>query len=93
MFKLKSLFISALLLAGATAFAQQITVTGVVTSSADGYGVIGAAVQEKGTDNGTITDFDGNFTLTVKEGAILVFSSIGYSTLELPAQAQMSVVW
>ena len=92
MFKLKSLFISALLLAGASAFAQQITVTGVVTSSADGYGVIGAAVQEKGTDNGTITDFDGNFTITVKEGAILVFSSIGYSTLELPAQAQMSVV-
>ena len=92
MFKLKSLFISALLLAGATAFAQQITVTGVVTSSADGYGVIGAAVQEKGTDNGTITDFDGNFSLTVKEGAILVFSSIGYATLELPAQAQMSVV-
>ena len=92
MFKLKSLFVSALLLIGFTAFAQQITVTGVVTSSADGYGVIGAAVQEKGTDNGTITDFDGNFTITVKEGAVLVFSSIGYSTLELPAQAQMSVV-
>ena len=92
MFKLKFLIVTALLLTGLTAFAQQITVTGVVTSSADGYGVIGAAVQEKGTDNGTITDFDGNFTLTVKEGAILVFSSIGYSTLELPAQAQMSVV-
>ena len=92
MFKLKFLIVTALLLTGLTAFAQQITVTGMVTSSADGYGVIGAAVQEKGTDNGTITDFDGNFTLTVKEGAILVFSSIGYSTLELPAQAQMSVV-
>ena len=92
MFKLKSIFVSVLLLIGFTAFAQQITVTGVVTSSADGYGVIGAAVQEKGTDNGTITDFDGNFTITVKEGAVLVFSSIGYSTLELPAQAQMSVV-
>ncbi len=92
MFKLKFLIVTALLLTGLTAFAQQITVTGVVTSATDGYGVIGAAVQEKGTDNGTITDFDGNFTLTVKEGAILVFSSIGYSTLELPAQAQMSVV-
>ena len=88
MFKLKTIFVSALLLIGFTAFAQQITVTGVVTSSADGYGVIGAAVQEKGTDNGTITDFDGNFTITVKEGAVLVFSSIGYSTLELPAQAR-----
>ena len=92
MFKLKSILLSVLLLAGFTAFAQQITVTGVVTSSTDGYGVIGAAVMEKGTTNGTTTDFDGNFTLTVKEGAVLVFSSIGYTTLELPAQAQMSVV-
>ncbi len=92
MFKLKSILISALLLAGFTAFAQQITVTGTVTSSADGYGVIGAAVMEKGTANGTTTDFDGNFSITVKEGAVLVFSSIGYTTLELPAQAQMSVV-
>ena len=68
MFKLKSIFISALLLAGFTAFAQQVNVTGVVTSAVDGYGVIGAAVVEKGTSNGTITDVDGNFTLTVQEG-------------------------
>ena len=47
MFKLKSFLVAALMLAGLTAFAQQITVTGVVTSSADGYGVIGAAVMEK----------------------------------------------
>ena len=92
MFKLKSILLSVLLLTGFTAFAQQITVTGVVTSSTDGYGVIGAAVMEKGTTNGTTTDFDGNFTITVKEGAVLVFSSIGYTTLELPAQAQMAVV-
>lgn len=58
MFKLKSILLSVLLLAGFTAFAQQITVTGVVTSSTDGYGVIGAAVMEKGTDNGTITISD-----------------------------------
>ena len=92
MFKLKSILLSVLLLTGFTAFAQQITVTGVVTSATDGYGVIGAAVMEKGTTNGTTTDFDGNFTITVKEGAVLVFSSIGYTTLELPAQAQMAVV-
>ena len=92
MLKLKSLLVSALLLAGVTAAAQQITVTGTVTSSADGYGVIGAAVMEKGTSNGTTTDFDGNFTISVKQGAVLVFSSIGYTTQELPAQAQMAVV-
>ena len=92
MLKLKSLLVSALLLAGITATAQQITVTGIVTSSADGYGVIGAAVMEKGTSNGTTTDFDGNFTISVKQGAVLVFSSIGYTTQELPATAQMAVV-
>ncbi len=92
MLKLKSLLVSALLLAGITATAQQITVTGTVTSSADGYGVIGAAVMEKGTSNGTTTDFDGNFTISVKQGAVLVFSSIGYTTQELPATAQMAVV-
>ena len=47
MFKLKSILLSVLLLAGFTAFAQQITVTGVVTSSTDGYGVIGAAVMHQ----------------------------------------------
>ena len=74
MFKLKSFLVSALLLAGLTAFAQQITVTGVVTSSADGYGVIGAAVVEKGTTNGTVTDYDGNFVLTVNKGAVIEFA-------------------
>ena len=92
MFKLKSFLVSALLLAGLTAFAQQITVTGVVTSSADGYGVIGAAVVEKGTTNGTVTDYDGNFVLTVNKGAVIEFSSIGYVTVEMPAAEHMEVV-
>ena len=92
MHHLKTIFASFLLLAGFTAFAQQIEVTGVVTSGADGYGIIGAAVMEKGTTNGVTTDFDGNFTIRVNEGAILVFSSIGYTTLELPATENMSVV-
>ena len=92
MFKLKSFLVSALLLAGLTAFAQQITVTGVVTSSADGYGVIGAAAVEKGTSNGTVTDYDGNFVLTVNKGAVIEFSSIGYVTVEMPAAEHMEVV-
>ena len=92
MFKLKSFLVTALMLAGLTAFAQQITVTGVVTSSADGYGVIGAAVVEKGTTNGTVTDYDGNFVLTVNKGAVIEFSSIGYVTVEMPAAEHMEVV-
>ena len=56
-----------------------------------GETIIGATVMEKGTSNGTITDFDGNFTIKVKEGAILVFTYIGYQTAELPAQQDMKV--
>ena len=42
--------------------------------------VIGASVVEKGTSNGVITDLDGNYTLNVPQGAVLVFSSIGYQS-------------
>ena len=53
--------------------------------------VIGATVMEKGTTNGTVTDFDGNFKLKVQAGATLVFSYIGYLTQELPAKDGMQV--
>jgi len=45
--------------------------------------VIGASVVEKGTTNGTVTDFDGNFTLNVKPGATIVVSFIGFETQEI----------
>ena len=69
----------------ATAFAQ-ITVKGTVT---DGTGepVIVASVLEKGTTNGIMTDIDGNYTLTVKQGATLVFSYVGLTTQEITAKA------
>ena len=56
-------------------------ITGTV-SDAQGP-VIGASVVEKGTTNGVVTDFDGNFTLNVKPGATLVISYIGYTTQEI----------
>ena len=90
MFKLKSILLSVLLLTGFTAFAQQITVTGVVTSSTDGYGVIGAAVMEKGTSNGCVTDLDGNFSLKVEAGKILEISCIGYRTIDVVAAPQLA---
>lgn len=73
------------------AFAQQITVKGLVKDST-GEPVIGANVLVKGTTNGTITDFDGNFTITANKGDIIVFSFIGYNSLELPAEEKMTVV-
>jgi iron complex outermembrane receptor protein len=90
MFKvLLTLLVSAFL--SVDAFAQQITVKGLVK---DGTGepVIGANVLVKGTTNGTITDFDGNFQLTANQGDIIVVSFIGFTPQELPAAAQMNII-
>ena len=57
--------------------------TGHVTDSQGP--LIGATVMEKGTNNGTVTDFDGNFTLNVKPGATLVISYVGYESQEVKA--------
>ena len=57
--------------------AQNITVTGQVVDVTS-EPIIGASVVVKGTTNGTITDFDGNFTLSVQKGETLHISYIGY---------------
>ena len=74
-------FMLALFATGAALFAQ-VRVTGVVKDDT-GYGVIGASVMEKGTQNGAVTDLDGKYEIRVKAGATLVFSSIGYATQEI----------
>ena len=66
--------------------AQPKKVTGKVVD-ANGEPVIGATVKEQGTANGTITDFDGNFTLDVTDNAMLEVSYIGYKSQELKAVA------
>ena len=72
----------ALLLVGVQVFAQS-AVSGKVTDET-GEPCVGANVLIKGTTTGTMTDLDGNYSLPhVKQGAILVFSSIGYSTQEV----------
>ena len=73
------------------AYAQNITVKGHV-KDATGLEVIGANVVEKGnTTNGTITDLDGNFTLTVPQGATLTVSFIGYKAQEVAAAPSVVV--
>ncbi|MGM9825036.1 MAG: SusC/RagA family TonB-linked outer membrane protein [Paludibacteraceae bacterium] len=79
-----------LLLGSATAFAQ-VQVSGVVVDAKTAEPVIGANIIEVGTTNGTITDFDGNFALTVKQGAQLEISYMGYKSQTLPATANMRV--
>lgn len=64
------------------ALAQQKTITGTVID-ANNEPVIGASVLEKGTSNGTITNLDGEYSLSVSAGATLVFSYIGYKTQEV----------
>ena len=71
-------------------YAQNITVKGHVKDALGG--VIGANVVEKGnTTNGTITDLDGNFTLTVPQGATLVVSFISYKSQEVTAAPSVVV--
>ena len=72
------------------AFGQNITVKGVV-KDATGQTVIGASVVQKGTTNGTISDFDGNFTLTVPSDAVLTISFVGYKTQEIPVAGKTSL--
>ena len=84
-------FMLALMATAGTLFAQN-RVVGTVT---DDIGpVIGASVMEKGTQNGAVTDLDGNYVITVKPGATLVFSSIGYATQEVVVgnQTQINVL-
>lgn len=62
---------------------QQKAISGKVVDS-KGESIIGANVMEKGTTNGTITDFDGNFSLKVSAKSVLQISYIGYKTQEIP---------
>ena len=70
-------------------YAQSSEISGNVV---DGTGepIIGATVMEKGTSNGVVTDFDGNFTIKVEANATLVFTYIGFQTQELAAQDGMN---
>lgn len=88
----KSVILAFLWMLCFTAFAQaQVTATGVVVDAATGEPIIGASVLEEGTSNGTITDFDGNFSLSVGKDAMVVISYVGYKTQQLFPKANMQV--
>ena len=74
--------LSVLMFCSGSVQAQEMTVKGVVTGADDGAPVPGATVVVKGTTVGTITDFDGNFSIKAKKGDVLVFSFVGMSTQE-----------
>ncbi|MBQ3245762.1 MAG: TonB-dependent receptor [Bacteroidales bacterium] len=68
-----------LLLTSVQSFAQNLNVSGRVLDE-NGEGLIGAGVVIQGTTKGTITDIDGNYELSVPQGATLEFSCVGYAT-------------
>ena len=72
-------------------YAQKMEVKGIVVDPA-GEAILGASIMEKGTTNGVITGLDGDFKISVQQGATLVISYIGYVTQEVPAATDMKVV-
>jgi hypothetical protein len=81
-----------IVLCSSFSFSQTFSVSGTVKSSVDAMPIPGVNIVVKNTSNGTVTDFDGNFVLSdVSAGSVLVFSYVGYQTLELPASSSMDV--
>ena len=72
-------------------YSQSMAVQGKVIDSSTQESLIGVSVQVKGTDQGTITDVDGGFSITVPAHSVLVFSYLGYRTYEQEAREAMHV--
>ncbi|GAB3985480.1 SusC/RagA family TonB-linked outer membrane protein [Spirosoma daeguense] len=74
----------ACLLVSVASFAQDKTIKGRITSKSDGSGLPGANVLIKGTDRGSTTNANGEFTLSSPANAVLIFSFIGFKSTEIP---------
>ncbi|MDF9796369.1 TonB-linked SusC/RagA family outer membrane protein [Catalinimonas alkaloidigena] len=68
-----------------------ITVSGTITSKTDGEVLPGVNIIEKNSSNGTVTDIDGNYSISVDENAILIFSSIGFLTQEIEVNGRTTI--
>ena len=88
--ELKRILFSFILVVACTMAYGQNIITGTIVDDT-GETVIGASVVEKGTTNGTVTDFDGTFSIKVAPGATLVISYIGYMNMEVAAADGMTV--
>jgi len=70
---------------------SQIVITGKVISAEDSLPVIGANVSEINTDNGTVTDIDGQYSITISENATLRFSYLGYTAQDVKVEDQTNI--
>ena len=87
--RFQTIFLS--LLVGVSAFAD-INVKGKVIDADTSEPMIGVSILVMGTSTGTVTDFDGNFSLTVPDKATLQLSYMGYKTIELRAVPDMNII-
>jgi len=81
----------ALLLTCTQLFAQNITVRGTITDASDSEKLIGVSVALKGSRTGTVSDLDGEYSLSVPANGTLVFSYIGYTTQEVAVNNQQVI--
>jgi TonB-linked SusC/RagA family outer membrane protein len=89
-FTMLSMLFLGVLLSGALN-AQGIKVSGKVTDAADGSALAGVTLQEKGTTNGTITDANGSFSLTVASTSTLIISYMGYTAQEVQVNGRTAI--
>lgn len=89
--KTRVAFLMIAMLFSLTLIAQDRAVSGKVTDAETGESIPGATVLEKGTQNGVITDFDGNFKINPGENAILVISFVGYTNQEVEVGNQTTI--
>src|SRR6476469_10724025 len=78
----KKLLFIALLISGLNVFAQEVTVTGKVTSADDGQPLPGVTIKVKNASGGTVTDVNGMYSIKASQNAILVYSYIGFLSKE-----------
>ncbi|WP_419701857.1 SusC/RagA family TonB-linked outer membrane protein [Mucilaginibacter sp. NFX135] len=90
--KLLKIFMVCFFCTASMAFAQNKTVTGIVTSKDDGLPIPGVTVKIKGTTTGAQTNANGKYSLSAPTGATLVFSFIGYTSIEKPVADVVNVV-
>lgn len=89
--KIRFFLTGLMLMVSVAAFAQNITVKGTVTDSSTGDVIPFASIQVKGTMNGTATDVDGVYTMSVPSDAVLVVSFVGYENQEVAVNGKSVV--
>lgn len=83
-----TLIFAAIMLMSNSIMSQNITLSGIIKDYTDKKPMIGVNVVQKGTQNGTVSDLDGKFTLTVPKGAIIVFTYVGYKPYQIAASVE-----